>query len=53
MSLKDSETTLEERNIVINLFKEGNSYSNIAAIVKKSCSIVQSVINSTKTVQSV
>lgn len=49
MGRKCKETTLEERKIIINLFKEGKSYAKIAEILKRSRSTIQSIINKFKT----
>lgn len=49
MERKYKETALEERKIIINLFKEGKSYAKIAEILKKCRSKIQSIINKFKT----
>lgn len=48
MGKKCNETILEERKIIINLFKEGKSYAKIAEILKGLRSKIQSIINKFK-----
>lgn len=50
MGRKGRETTLEERNIIKNLFEEGKSYSFIGQILKRSRSTIQSIIKKLKEV---
>lgn len=44
MGRKLKETTIEEREIVINLVKKGHSYKEIAEIVKRPCSTIKSIV---------
>lgn len=53
MSSKQRETTVEERNIVIKLHKEGKSLQAIGSILGKSHATIQYIVNKYKNSKSI
>lgn len=48
MGRKGSETTIEERQIIMNLYQQGQTYIQIAKAINRSCSTVFDIIKRSK-----